>query len=371
LTRAAQPDDLSSFKGETGLFNKTLKHFFWNTWDNILRVLGLSMLGSFLNLPLILGVVLLWGAAKLTPDQLLVNPEGPAAVSTMASTTAGAAPATAGAAPATAGAAPATAGAAPATGKTEAVPEDAVAGTVPLPGGTTGTATNQNPVPARMESSQAYDVFANLALALLLGITFPAMAAVFASARNLIEGTAGGFFRDFFHNLVSCFPRALLLFLASGAIWVLLLIALKFYLYHPLFESMPALQYAAIGVTAWFFLFFSLIQLYLVPLLVTRKEGIGMLFKRAALLVVDNIGQSITVLVTSAVLFALSLFSVVVITLLLPGVLAMLWMTNYFMLLRQYEPPEEKPDANQPRKRDFSAENETRSWRTIFRPWEG
>ena len=93
------------------------------------------------------------------------------------------------------------------------------------------------------------------------------------------------------------------------------------------------------------------------------------MFKKAALLVVDNIVHTVAVFVISVVLMALSTFSMVIISVLLPGVLAMLHMTNFHIMLLQYEPPEEAAEKTE-LVRDFSAENETRSWKTIFKPWD-
>lgn len=318
------------------MFGRMLKNFFWNTWDNLGKVLGFSLIGSLLNLPLIFGVVVLWGSARLTPEQLFLNRQGPTSVARMShgrSTNRMAGPAT----------------------NTRAATNAAA-----------GQAEN---TPRRVRANLAFNKLFSLLLVLLLSFTFPVMGGVYGAARRNIEGTNTKFLRDFWECLQENFGRSLLVFLINAVIYIMFFTAFNFYLFFPPLERIAALQWGMIGITGWLFFFFTLMQIYLIPLIIHKKEAVFLVYKKAALLVVDNIAQGIAVFLFSMVMLALSLYSVVIITLLLPGVWAMLHVTNFYVLLQQYEPPE-LPSSGEDGKRDFSAENETRSWRSIFRPWE-
>jgi len=349
------------------MFAKVIKNFFWNTWDNLTKVLGLSMIGTILNIPLIIGVVMLWGSAKLTPQQMLLNKKGPTSIvktitpknkknkiATIKETNDKKVKNKIAAKKTT-------------VKKNKKLSLDQAYGrkTKKIPKSKKRKSVYQ------LKDTEAYNLFGRMLLPLLLCLSFPIMASVFATARQNIDGTATRFFRDIFRNLKKYFLRSSALFLINLVVYYLFFIAFGFYLFNLklLIGDIPIIKWAAIGITGWLFFFYTMMQLYLLPLLIHKKESFTLMFKKAALLVVDNIVHTVAVFVISVVLMALSTFSMVIISVLLPGVLAMLHMTNFHIMLLQYEPPEETAEKTE-FVRDFSAENETRSWKTIFKPWD-
>lgn len=380
-----------------------LKNFFWNTWDNLARVLGLSALGTVFNAILVFSIVVLWGAAKLPPHKL--RPPETVISGTNAFlpgyprieikdqfvTLLAAAPANAEFFYTV-------------STNTKAAPGDAVrsgkAGThgsgritlqareiraIPLLSTyradlfwsiqlatPQGTAAARITLPA-FTDEDAYNFLSQIIFFLILSLSFPTMAVLAHNARRLIEGTAEGFFREVWLGVRKMFLPGLKLFLCNALVYFIFYVAFGFYIFNLkrlLGVDIPPLRWAAIGITGWLFTFFTMMQMYLIPLLVYKpKEKFTIILKRASLLTVDNVVQTFSVLLFTFVLFALSFFSLAVITILLPGLVAMLHVTNFSVLLNRYEPPEEQSLQGE-KKKDDSAERETRSWRTIFRPWE-
>jgi len=338
------------------MFAKMLKNFFWNSWDNISRLLGFSVFGAMINVPLILGIVLLWGTAKLTPDQLQRNavPSKQQVEKFM-------------------------------TGKdkkakkivikkkaaTKNTKLSAVKKTTPNTDTTTKSINKDKPK-SKFDSltpNEAYHIFSNIVFAILLSFSFPTMGAVFGGLRDAFQGTQDSFFRSLGRNFKKYFLRTSGLFLFNLFIYFIFLNAFKFYLFFGPLQKMAILKYIAMGISSWLFLFYTMIQLYMLPLIIDRKESFIISLKRSALLVIDNIVQSFTVLVITIMIFALSNFSLVISTIVLMGTIASLHLTNFYVLLKKYE-PDDKKNNNTEFIKDFSAEEETRSWRTLFKPWE-
>ncbi len=337
------------------MFAKMLKNFFWNSWDNISRLLGFSVFGAMINAPLIFGIVMLWGTAKLTPDQLQRDavPTKQEEQKFM-------------------------------TGKSS-IPKKIVVkkntqdannkSTIDKKNNTdtaTIKQTKKIPKKSKLDSltpNEAYTIFSHIVFAILLSFSFPTMAAVFGGLKDAFHGTPDNFFVSLGKNLKKFGLRTAGLFLFNLAIYFIFLNAFKFYLFFGPLQNMVVLKYIAMGISSWLFLFFTMMQLYMLPLMIDRKESFILYLKRSALLVIDNILQSFTVLVMTVIIFALSNFSLVISTILLMGTIASLHITNFYVLLKKYE-PEDKKDDNGEFIKDFSAENETRSWKTLFKPWE-
>ena len=380
---------------------RMLKNFFWNTWDNLIKVLGLSAVGTLFNAALIFSVVVLWGAAKLPPHKLnpprITIPEGSIfkkgfpklsikeqyvtliAASTRDITLAYAV----------------STNATPIDAKRIAIGQGGTHGNgkitlkagvkraIPLLSSykaennwTIQFATDQGKASGRITipaftGRDAFNFMGQIILFLLLSLSFPSMGVIFHCSRRMIEGTEDGFFRELWNGLKKMIFPGTKLFLINTLVYFIFYVAFGFYLFNlgkMLGVDIPALKWAAMGITGWLFTFFTLMQFYLLPLIAHNpKEKISLVFKKASLLVVDNVMMTFSVFLFTFVLFSLSFFSLAIITVLLPGLIAMLHMTNFYILLRKYEPPAEDDHEE----KDDSAEKTTRSWRTIFRPWEG
>jgi len=377
-----------------------LRNFFWNTWDNLIRILGLSAIGTLLNAPLIVSVVVLWGAAKLPPHKInppvitksektLFKKGSPELVikeqyvtllvNTARDTTLTYAVSTNGA---------------PIDAKKIAIGQGGTHGTgkinlkagekkaIPLFSSykaehrwTIQFATGKGKPAARITipaftGEDAFSFLGRILVFLLLSLSFPSMAVLYHCARRLIEGTENGFFRELWTGLKKMFLPGTKLFLINALVYVIFYVAFGFYMFNLekiIGTDIPPLRWVAIGITGWLSTFYTMLQFYLLPLLAHNpEEKLLLVFKKASLLVVDNVLMTFSVFLFTFVLFALSFFSLAIITVLLPGLIAMLHMTNFYILLRQYEPPEEDDHVE----KDDSAEKTTRSWRTIFRPWE-
>lgn len=380
-----------------------LKNFFWNTWDNLARILGLSALGTVFNLVLVFSVVVLWGAAKLPPhkikppqtvisrsnaflpgyprieikDQfvtLLAATPAAAEFSYIVSTN----PKPAAPDAVLSGKAGTHGG-----GKLSLQPREIRA--IPLLSSYRAElfwniqlVTPQGEAAARITlpaftDEDAYNFLSQIIFFLILSLSFPTMAVLAHNARRLIEGTAEGFFRELWLGIRKMFLPGMKLFVCNALVYFIFYVAFGFYIFNLkrlIGVDIPPLRWAAIGITGWLFTFFTMMQMYLIPLLVYKPgEKFTIILKRASLLTVDNVVQTFSVLLFTFVLFALSFFSLAIITILLPGLVAMLHVTNFSVLLNRYEPPAED-QLQGTKKRDDSAERETRSWRTIFRPWE-
>lgn len=137
----------------------------------------------------------------------------------------------------------------------------------------------------------------------------------------------------------------LLLVLVDGALGWLLIANVRFYLTSTagmLGRTLPALAGLRVGHLVAFvwlapLLLWALAQLYALPLLIAERRGIGSALRRAALLVVDNIGFTLVLTALIVVLTGLLVLTGIGPFVLLPGIVAVLTTNATRALLARYE----------------------------------
>lgn len=177
---------------------------------------------------------------------------------------------------------------------------------------------------------------------ILLG---PAAAGVWSAAGLLVGGRAFGL-RDLPDAFRTRWVAGLLFFLVDGGLGWLLIANVRFYVASTLgilARPLPALgEGIRVGHLVGFLwlaplVLWALAQLYALPLLVAERRGVGPALRRAALLVVDNIGFTLALGAIVVVLSGILILTGVGAFGLLAGVLAVLTTNATRHLLQKYE----------------------------------
>lgn len=129
------------------------------------------------------------------------------------------------------------------------------------------------------------------------------------------------------------------------------------------------------GIQMWIAAFCLLMQVYLFPLLVTRNWGVRRTLRWSAMLVVLKPGLTILMLLQAFAIFLLVGVTGVGVVLLLMSITAIFLNTTLRETLREIEEttePKKKPTSWKEifEERDRKQEEETRTLKSLLRPWD-
>jgi uncharacterized membrane protein YesL len=179
-----------------------------------------------------------------------------------------------------------------------------------------------------------------LVLVLVSALLFvPTTCAVWEMCRRLRDRQdAGG--RAFFRAFGAYYKRAFVIGLADGFLFLVLAADLYFAFKtgNKFFQFMG-------GIWIWFGVFLVLMQIYLFPLLVDGNS-VKKTFKKAALLVLDNLGNSLLILLETVAVLFLSLLLPPLLVLFFPVMVGFLHTEAYRIIMTKYD-LEEDEDADQ------------------------
>jgi len=186
-------------------------------------------------------------------------------------------------------------------------------------------------------------------IAFLAGwVLFGPLAAGIWSAAGQIAGRRAFRVRDLPRRVRTEWIAGLLFFLVDGGLGWLLVANVRFYftstagiLGRPLPTLAEGMRVGHLVAFVWLapLVLWALAQLYALPLLVAERRGIGAALRRAALLVVDNIGFPLALAAVVVVLSGILLLTGVGALVLLPGVVAVLTTNAVRALLSKYGHP--------------------------------
>jgi len=178
-------------------------------------------------------------------------------------------------------------------------------------------------------------LFGGVLLVLVASLLFaPATCATWEACRRMMsrqDAGMGSFFR--FFGLF--FKKAFLLGLANG----LLFLVLAADLYFAFRTGNRFFQFMG-GIWVWFGAFLLLMQVYLVPLLLDGNS-VPKTFKKAALLVLDNLGNTLVVLLETVAILLLSLLVPPLLVLFFPVMIGFLQIGAYQIIMSKYDDGED------------------------------
>ncbi len=140
----------------------------------------------------------------------------------------------------------------------------------------------------------------------------------------------------FFKGIFKYFFKSIILVLINSFIFILLYFNFFIYLKY-LTVKTPVLGFILLGITLWAGLLIYLMQVYIIPLLLTRKISLFKIIYQSFLLVTDNIifTMAISIMITS--LFIIIGFTVVGIALLLYGTISLMQILACLNIYQQYD----------------------------------
>jgi uncharacterized membrane protein YesL len=198
----------------------------------------------------------------------------------------------------------------------------------------------------------------------------PASAALWAVTGRWVhyQGTS---VKEFFPDLKKFFLRSLGLWLFFTLIAFLLVLNAAFY--HHLPGKLSFLGALAAGLMGWAYLFLCLVQVYALPLLVQEDLAVKSVLRRSVLLVLDNIGYSLCLVLLAFAVLIVGLVSVAGLLFLAVGLAGVLTNTGLREILRKYEPEKRGPSQTnwaEIRETQGKVKEESRGWRDLWKPWE-
>jgi uncharacterized membrane protein YesL len=166
--------------------------------------------------------------------------------------------------------------------------------------------------------------------------------------------------------------RALILWLFFSIAAFLLSVNAHFY--RTLLRSTPLLSALAGGLMVWAYLFLVTMEIYAPALLVGEDLSIKKTLQRSLLLVLDNIRYTVVLgLLMSVIVFA-GLISLAGLIFLSAGLLGIVANTGLRQILKKYESIHEGKQPRtwaEVREMQDRAEEESRGWKDLWKPWEG
>lgn len=182
-------------------------------------------------------------------------------------------------------------------------------------------------------------LFGGVLLVLVAALVFaPATCATWEVCRRLLdreEAGVGAFFRSF----GKYYRRAFFLGLVDGFLFLVLAADLYF-----AFKTGNKFFQLMGGIWIWFGAFLVLMQIYLFPLLV-HGNNVKKAFKKAALLVLDNLGNSLLIILETLAILLLCLLLPPLLVLFFPVMIGFLHVTAYRIVMSKYD-DEEETDAD-------------------------
>ena len=185
--------------------------------------------------------------------------------------------------------------------------------------------------------------------------------------------------KAFFPALRRYFGRALAMWLIFSA--AAFLLSLNAYFYGTWLDAVPFLGALVSGLMIWAYLAVILTGMYALPLLAQGDLSIRRVVRESFLLVLDNPLYSLVLALIAGLVAMLGLISGAGFFFLAVSLTAVITNTGLRELLRSYRATEERPgEKDRPRtwkevyaqqdRAQQETEEETRSWRDLWKPWE-
>ncbi len=160
----------------------------------------------------------------------------------------------------------------------------------------------------------------------------------------------------FFKGIFKYFFTSIALILLNSAVFVFLYLNLHFYTKF-LAAKIPALGLILSGFILWILILSCLIQLYIIPLALTRKISIFKTFYQSFLIVIDNLRFTIAAFMMIISFMVIMWFTVAGIFLIYYGTGALMQFLAYLNIYQKY-------DAT------MEVRKEQRTLKNIIKPWD-
>ena len=181
----------------------------------------------------------------------------------------------------------------------------------------------------------------------------------------------GAAVREFFPALKKYFARSIGLWLLFTLGALLLALNASFYQRLPGKLAIPGAF--ASGLMGWAYLFLALLQVYTFPFLVLEDMSIRGSLRRSALVTLDNMGYSLSLLLLTGAILLIGVVSVAGLAFVCVALVGVLTNTGLRQILKKYEPRREREKPKtwaEIREAQNKVEEESRGWRDLFKPWE-
>lgn len=190
-------------------------------------------------------------------------------------------------------------------------------------------------------------LFGGLLLVLTGALLFmPATSATFAACRMLLAREDVGA-RTFFRAFGKNYKRSFLVGIVDGCLFLVLIVDLLF-----VFNTSNRFFQFMGGIWVWFGVFLVLLQIYLIPLLLAGNN-LKDIFKKAAILVMDNLGSTFALVLETLAVLLVCLFVpllldvpplLVLFFLFFPVMIGFFHLGAYDIIMTKYD-DEEDPNA--------------------------
>jgi len=181
-------------------------------------------------------------------------------------------------------------------------------------------------------------LFGGLLLVLTGALLFmPATSATFAACRMLLAREDVGA-RTFFRAFGKNYKRSFLVGIVDGCLFLVLIVDLLF-----VFNTSNRFFQFMGGIWVWFGVFLVLLQIYLIPLLLAGNN-LKDIFKKAAILVMDNLGSTFALVLETLAVLLVCLFVPPLLVLFFPVMIGFFHLGAYDIIMTKYD-DEEDPNA--------------------------
>ncbi len=160
----------------------------------------------------------------------------------------------------------------------------------------------------------------------------------------------------FFKGIFKYFFPSIALILLNSIIFVFLFLNLRFYLKF-LAVKIPVLGYLISGFVLWIILLCCLVQLYIIPLTLTRKISVFKIFYQSFLIVIDNIIFTVAIFVMTISFMIIIWFTVAGIFLIYYGTVSLMQFLACLNIYQQYD-------------ETMEIKKEPRTLKNIIKPWD-
>ncbi len=160
----------------------------------------------------------------------------------------------------------------------------------------------------------------------------------------------------FFKGIFKYFFKSIILILINSFVFILLYLNFSIYLKY-LTVKIPVLGFILLGITLWAGLLIYLMQVYIIPLLLTRRISFFKIIYQSFLLVTGNIifTMAISIMITS--FFIIMGFTIVGMVLVFYGITSLIQILACLNIYRQYDPT-------------MKIKKENRTLKNIIKPWD-
>ena len=165
-------------------------------------------------------------------------------------------------------------------------------------------------------------------------------------------------FKDFFIAFKKFFLRSFLLALILGVVTVVLLVDFLFFFNNRLESTW--ISFLGAGISFWMIVFWLLMQVYILPYLVSRDESLLQTLKYSALLVLVNPLRTFFVLVFMMFIIVLSAVSAAGVVFLMIGLTSVMQHNLLVEVIRKHGGGDMEGEDR----------HAYRGWRDIIKPWE-